>query len=54
MRVLITGATGFIGRARVNHLTSLGNSVIAIGNQHTDKIAPIQANFDTYIERISK
>jgi dTDP-glucose 4,6-dehydratase len=46
MRVLVTGATGFIGRARVNHLTSLGNSVIAIGNQHTDKIAPIQANFD--------
>jgi dTDP-glucose 4,6-dehydratase len=37
MRILVTGATGFIGTARCLHLSARGDEVIAVGRTHNGR-----------------
>jgi nucleoside-diphosphate-sugar epimerase len=42
MKILITGATGFIGTARTDHLLKQGHEIIAVGRTHVTTNASIR------------
>jgi dTDP-glucose 4,6-dehydratase len=46
MKILVTGATGFVGEHRVNDLKTQGHDVVAIGSTHRQHLSNTEAYLD--------
>lgn len=46
MKILVTGASGFIGQHRIRHLQSQKHTVIGVSNTHRDELSDIKLSVD--------